>query len=280
MAEISLLDKSYNKDNSENYHISIQVEPGGVCFCILDINSNHYIVFKKHNIEKTNDFESLTNKLEQILDADETLHTSFKSTSLIYLTQKSTFVPEFFFDEQNLRDYFEFNHVLEDLDEIHYNKIEEIKASNVFALHTDVANLFYTKFKGLKYFHQATPFVKSILKDFVQSSSIHLNLNAGFFDIAVKQDDKLVLYNTFLYQNETDLLYYVLFIINQLKLDAQTIYMTLSGELSDRIAYQEALLKYVPNLMYLEPVSPSFCGIFERINTHKYFNLFYLYNCG
>ncbi len=280
MADISLLDRSYSKDNSKNYHLSIQVDPDGVCFCILDIESNHYIVFKKYEFEKINNVDTLTDKLEQIIDEDDCLNTSFGSTSMIFLTQKSTFVPDIFFDELNLRDYFEFNHVLEELDEIHYNPLNEIKACNVFALPTYVANLFYNKFRGIHYFQQATPFVKTILKDFSLPSGIHLNLNAGFFDIAVKKEGKLILYNTFLYQNDTDLLYYVLFIINQLKIDAQTIPMTLCGELSDRIAYQEALSKYVPNMMYLEPASPSFSGIFERINRHKYFNLFYLFNCG
>ena len=279
MADISLLDRSYQKDNSKNYHLSIQVDPDGVGFCILDLENKHYIGFRKYSFEITYNVETLTDKLEQIIDEDDCLDTLFGSSSAIFLTQKSTFVPDIFFEEVNLRDYFEFKQVLEELDEIHSDKIEEIKAWNVFAIPTYIANLLYNKFRGIHYFHQATPLVKTILKDFSSPSSIHLNLNNRFFDIAVKQNGKLILYNTFLYQNETDLLYYVLFIINQLKIEPQTIPMTLCGELSDRVAYQEALSKYVPNLMYLDPALPSFSGIFERINRHKYFNLFYLYNC-
>lgn len=279
MAEINLLDKSFNKVNSDNCHISIQVEADGFCFCILDIERKHYIAFRKYKFEKTSDVTIFTDKLESCINGDELLTSSYRSSSLIYLTQKSTFVPDIFFDEINLRDYFEFNHPLEDLDEIHYNNIDEINASNVFVIPNYVANLFYSRFRGIKYFHQATPFVKSILKDFNKDASVHINLNDVFFDIAVKQNNKLILYNTFLYKNDTDLLYYILFIINQLKIDSKVIPFTLSGELSDRIAYQEALSKYIPNLMYLEPASPAFCGIFERISLHKYFNLFYLYNC-
>ncbi|MFO7659116.1 MAG: DUF3822 family protein [Bacteroidales bacterium] len=279
MADICLIDKSYNKTDSNNYHISIQVNPDGVCFCMLDTQTGHYIGFKKYSFDLITDVERLTNKIEEIIDADEELKPVFGSAALIWATQKSTFVPDVFFDETILRDYFEFNHLLNDLDEIHYNSIDEIGACNVFAIPSYLANLFYTRFRGINYFHQATPFVKASLTDFPQPDALHLNLNAGFFDIAVKQQGKLVLYNTFLYRNETDLLYYVLYIINQLRIDPGTIPLTLSGELSDRVAYQDALARFIANMMYYEPASPSFSGIFERINKHKYFNLFYLYNC-
>ncbi len=279
MAEINLLDKSYSKDNSIHYHLSLQIDSEGFAYCLLDSRRKRYIVFQKYLYGKSGDIVSLVNKLEKHLEEDEILNASFKSSSCIYLTQKSTLVPNAFFDESKLKDYFEFNHPLDELDEIHFNLVPEIDASNVFAIPTYLANLLYNKFKGLKIYHQATPFIKSTLKDFRPSSSVHINLNPGFFDIIVKQGHQLKLYNTFLYQNDTDMLYYVLFIINQLKLNPETIPLTICGEMSDRISYQESLSKYVPKMMFLEPASPGFSNVFERLSKHKFFNLFYLFNC-
>lgn len=279
MADISLLDKSYDKDNSENYHISLQVDPEGFSYCILDPASHRYIAFQKYLLGKQVDTETLIHKLEKCMLEDDLLNFQFNSAFFLYLTQKSTLVPEVFFDESNLRDYFEFNQVLDELDELHYNLIPEIRASDVFAIPTYLANLVYSKFKGVKYYHQAVPFIKSSLNDIPKPTSVHISLNPGFFDVLVKQDNKLRLYNTFLYQNDTDLLYYVLFTIKQLKLDPKTVPFTICGEMSDRISYQESLSRYIPNIMYLDPVSPKFSGIFDRISLHKYFNLFYLYNC-
>lgn len=280
MADISLLDRSYSKDNSIHYHLSLQIDTEGFSYCILDTRKKHYVVFQQYVFGKSGDMLAFINKLEHCLNEDSILDTSFNSSSLVYLTQKSTLVPDVFFDELNLRDYFEFNHPLEELDEMHYNVIPEINASNVFALPNYIANLLSDKFKGLRFYHQATPFIKSVLKDFRNASSVHINLNPGFFDIIVKQEDKLKLYNTFLYQNDTDLLYYVLFTINQLNLNPATVPLTICGEMSDRISFQGSLSKYIPKLMYLEPVSPGFSIVFEHLSRHKFFNLFYLYNCG
>jgi hypothetical protein len=279
MADISLLDKFYSKDNSIHYHLSLQIDTEGLSYCILDIERKHYIAFQKYVFGKSGDMIAFIDKVENCLKEDSLLESSFNSSSLIYLTQKSTLIPNVFFDEHNLRDYFEFNHPLEELDEMHYNVIPEINASNVFALPTYLANLLYGKFKGLRFYHQATPFIKSVLKDFRNESSVHINLNPGFFDIVVKQENKLRLYNTFLYQNDTDLLYYVLFAVNQLNLNLATIPVTICGEMSDRVSFQGSLSKYIPKLMYLEPASPGFSIVFERLSRHKYFNLFYLYNC-
>lgn len=279
MADISLLDKSYNKDNSENYHISLQVDTEGFSYCILDKASRRYVAFQKFILGKHVDTETLIHKLEKTIQEDELLGFQFNSAFFLYLTQKSTLVPEVFFDESNLRDYFEFNQALDELDELHYNLIPEISASDVFAIPTYLANLVYSKFKGVKYYHQAVPFIRSAINDFPKPTSVHISLNPGFFDIVVKQDNRLKLYNTFLFQNDTDLLYYVMFTIKQLKLDAETVPFTICGEMSDRVSYQESLSRYIPNIMYLDPVSPKFSGIFDRISRHKYFNLFYLYNC-
>lgn len=279
MAEINLLDKSYHKDNSNHYHLSLQIDSEGLAYCILDSRRKRYIGFQKYFFGKSSDIISLVNKLENQLEEEDILNASFKSSSCIYHTQKSTLVPNVFFDESKLREYFEFNHALDELDEIHYNVVPEINAYNVFTIPTYLANLLHNKFKGILIYHQATPFIKSVLKDFRPSSSVHINLNPGFFDIIVKLDNQLKLYNTFLYQNDTDMLYYILFIINQLKLNPETIPLTICGEMSDRISYQESLSKYIPKMMFLEPASPGFSRVFEHISMHKYFNLFYLYNC-
>ncbi len=82
--------------------------------------------------------------------------------------------------------------------------------------------------------------------------TIYVGLNADFFDIAVTGNGKLLLYNTFQYVNETDLLYYVLYVCRQLSLTSQDIPLKLSGELSSRLVYFETLKQYFPAIDYDE----------------------------
>jgi hypothetical protein len=279
MADIDLIDKSLDLNKTEKYHISIQIDLDGVSFCILDISRSIYVAFKKYTINKVKDTENLVDRIEKILSEDDLLTHSFRSSSLLYLTQKSTLVPASFFDEGKMKDFFEFNHALEELDELNFNFIQDIDAYNVFAIPTDVANLVYNKFRTVKFYHQATPFIKSVISGFGEPSGMHINLNRDFFDIIVKENDKLKFYNTFRFLNETDLLYFVMYVSTQLNINNKTILLTLCGEPSDKPVFFDALGKYFPNLSYFEPVYPLFGESFVRFDHHKFFNLFYLYNC-
>lgn len=278
MAEIDLIDKLFDSKKTENYHISIQLDLGGVSFCILDTLIDKYVAFKRYLLNKVTDPENLVEHIEKIISTDNFLHQEFKSSSLIFFSQKSTLVPSSFFDKEKVKDLFEFNHYLEEFHELHFNYISCIDAYNVFAIPTVVANAFYNKFRNIKFFHQATPFIKSVINGFSQNSGVHICLNHDFFDIIVKEDSKLKLYNTFRFINETDLLYFVFYVMNQLKVDKQTL-MTLSGELSDNSVFFKSLNKYFSDLSYLEPAYPKFAESFDKFDKYKYFNQFYLYNC-
>ena len=76
---------------------------------------------------------------------------------------------------------------------------------------------------------------------------MYVGLNADFFDVAVTGEGKLLLYNTFQYVNETDLLYYVLYVCKQLSLKTNDLPLILSGEMSSRLVYSEMLKQYLPS---------------------------------
>ncbi len=279
MAELELIDHSFERSKSNQYHLSIQVDPDGICFSVLDPGNEKYVLLRKYRYSRIRSAEMQLERLEQIMKEDEFLRLSYSGVSVLYLTQKSTLIPHSFFDESKIRNYFEFNHVLEDLDEIHYNYIAEIDAYTIFAIPNYLANIIYNAHRNSKYYHQATPFIKSVISGLSEPSGVHINLNSHFFDIVVKDQSMLSLYNTFHYQNDTDLLYFVLYVLKQLKVELSATFTTLSGEHCDKPVYYDALKEYLPNIVYLEPVYPGFSDAFGKINTHRFFNLFYLYNC-
>ena len=280
MADIELIDKSLIQSKTFQYHLSIQADLDGVCFSILDKESNRYLLFRKYSYSLSHDPEIQLKNVDQAFSTDEFLQSGYSTVSFIYLTRKSTLVPGVFFDESNIRTYFEFNHSLNEYDEIHYNYISEIEGYNIFTIPSDLSNFIYSKHKNVKYFHQATPLIHSVIAGLHELSGIHINLNRDFFDIVVIENSRLRLYNTFQYQNDTDLLYFVLYVIKQLKIDIASVITTICGEQCDKPAYYNALKEYIPNIVYLEPVFPEFSPVFKKIGKHKFFNLFYLFNCG
>jgi hypothetical protein len=110
---------------------------------------------------------------------------------------------------------------------------------------------------------------------------MYVGLNADFFDVAVTGEGKLLLYNTFQYVNETDLLYFVLYVCKQLSLKTNDLPLILSGEMSSRLVYSEMLRQYLPATDHdaatgLPPVSAGQAPAL----TYKYLNLFNLQACA
>ncbi len=281
MPDIDLIDKSLDKENTRNYHLSIQTDLNGFSFCILDIEKKIYLGLRQYQLEDIYSTENYVDNLTEIFTEDNLLNSQFKSCSFIYLTQKSTLIPESFFDKSNLRAYFEFNQSLDELDEIHFNFVNEINAYNIFTIPHYIVNEVVNRLKNAKLFHQVSPFIKSIFKKGTgyENECVYVNMNNKFIDIAVAARNKLLLYNTFQFQKETDLLYFVLYIYNQLNLDTRKNKLYISGEHSDKTRYYNELKKYVTTVKYLEPVDFLFSDVLEKYDKYKFLNLFNLVSC-
>ena len=281
MPDIDLIDKSLDKENTRNYHLSIQADLNGFSFCILDIAKKIYLGLRHYQLKDVYHTENYVDKLTEIFKEDNLLNKQFKSSSFVYLTQKSTLIPESFFDKSNLKAYFEFNQSLNELDEINYNFITEINAYNIFTVPNNIVNEVVNRLKNVNLFHQATPFIKSIFKKDIKTESecVYVNMNNKFIDIGVAVENRLLLYNTFQFQKETDLLYFVLYIYNQLNLDTRKSRLFISGEQSDKTQYYNELKKYITAVKYLEPVDFLFSDVLKKYDKYKFLNLFNLVSC-
>ena len=281
MPDINLTDISFNKDNTQNYHLSIQADLNGFSFCILDADKKKYVALRHYRIKDIYSIDDYTDKLVKVFDDDDLLDQDYGSVSFIYQTQKSILIPESFFDKSNLKSYFEFNHTISELDEINYNFLSDINAFNVFAIPSYIANEVIKRYRDAKLYHQATPFIRSIFRKYAgdENDSVYVSLNNRFIDIAVAGKNKLKLYNTFQFHNETDLLYFVLYVYKQLNIDTRSNQLFVSGELSDNQHIFRSLKRFINNVHYLESFDFIFSGALARLNKHKYFNLFNLVSC-
>ena len=281
MPDIDLIDRSLDRENTQKYHLSIQADLNGLSFCILDIEERKYTGLRNYAFGNIFSIEEYVNRLAEAFKSDELLNLKYKSGSFIYLTRKSTLIPQGYFDRTYLKTYFKFNQSINELDEINYNYLSEIKAYNVFAVPNYIANEAIKWFGNMKLFHQATPFIKSIFEKHTEREGdcVFVNINNKFIDIAVASKEQLYLYNTFEYQNETDLLYFVLYIYKQLNMDIQKNKLFISGEQSDNIKYYNALKKYIKSIRNLEPFDFMFSAILNQLDKHKFLNLFNLVSC-
>lgn len=281
MPEIDLVEKSYI--NISNLGLSIQVHLNGFSFCIIDITGNTIYGIKYFSFENLLTTDDLVNALEKLFHSEQLLNIPYNKVFVSYLTQKSTLIPSSFFDEHNLKAYFEFNHTLNELDEIHYNYLNTINAFNVFTIPNYVANTFIKKFSNVEFIHQATPFIIHITRQKKESedSEVFLNLNHRFFDIVVIKNGQFSLYNTFNYQNSNDLIYFILYVYKQLELNTGTDPVILSGEQCRSYSFVNEIKRYIRKVRFnLVPPGIKLSHKLKKLDSHLFLNNINMHHCG
>ncbi|MBN1414222.1 MAG: DUF3822 family protein [Bacteroidales bacterium] len=281
MHELSLIDNTFQKEEAGKYHLSIQSDLNGFAYCIYDNAQKKHVVFRKYNLQTDRLIDNFLKSLEEVFRTDDLLKLTYSTSAFMFLTQKSTLIPDAYFSKDILKSYLEFNHTLDDLDEIHYNYLPAVDAYNVFAMHTYVAAEISKHINGVIFYHQAYPFIEKTLEfsGNKQKQIIAVNLNHYFFDIAVCAAGKLKLYNTFQYTGPTDLLYYILFICKQFLIEPRQLELLLSGELSDTMTFREKLKEYIPDTQTLKTDPVSLADGLSKIKESNYSSLFNLVHC-
>jgi hypothetical protein len=259
----------------------MQADLHGFSFSIFDNQQKKHMVFRKYFLQIGHAQENFLKLMTELLKTDDLLKLPYSSSIFSFLSQKSTLIPDAYFDQHVLKSYLSFNHELNNLDEIHFNYIPSVDAYNVFALHTYIASAISNHFKGVRFIHQAMPLIEKISEEseLRQKRIMAVNMNHDFFDLALCSGGMVKLYNTFQYQGPSDLLYFILYICRQFEIDPLQLELNLSGELSEMMSFRDAVKEYVPGMQTLKTDGNNLAEGLAKVKESTYFTLFNLIHC-
>ncbi|MDB9793576.1 DUF3822 family protein [Flavobacteriaceae bacterium] len=206
------------------------------------INQSNSVFPDKININE------ILSELKNILNEFNLLN--IIKVTLILNNKLSVLVPKDFFNEENCLDYLKFNSRLLKNDTASFDYIEEFEAHNVFITYGNVANYLIEKFGSFEFFHYSTVLLKKLYSDTPKDkiARIYVNINKSYLNIIVFKGKELNYYNTFDYETKDDILYFILFVIEQNKLINNETKMKLIGEEKIIKNYYDYLSKFIKNL--------------------------------
>ena len=248
-----LKSNSLNKNNSKA--LSIQISLSGLSFCILNKSTNTIEYLKNVSFDKKGTpFEALE-RLITTLDTNTIFEQNFESVLLIYQNELSTCVPKPLFNEDNIADYLKFNAKILNTDFIAYDEIKVNDSINVYVPYVNINNYVFDRFGAFEYKHASTILIQSLLEKEAHSEEkkLFINVTKNYFEIIAVDNTNLEFYNTFEYQTKEDFIYFILFTIEQLKLDPESIQTKLMGEISKDDELFEIVYKYIRYVDFIEP---------------------------
>ena len=243
-----------NKDIETNKHtaLSIQISLNGLSFCILE-STTKTISFLKHIIfsKRLNPFEVL-DYLKKTFETEKALHIDFNHVTLLHVNELSTLVPKALFNEESLADYLKFNAKILRSDFITFDDIAINNSVNVYVPYVNINNYIFDKFGKFDYKHFSTVLIERLLDNekHTESTKMFAHISLTHFELIVIQNGNLLLYNSFSYKTKEDFIYFVLFTIEQLNLNPDTLQLVLLGQVIKNDALYKIAYKYIRHVNF------------------------------
>lgn len=247
--------KSAKSAENDFYRLSIQISLNGLSFCMLDtlansVKASEQVVFHK----ELTPFQVLA-ELKQLVEKNGIQKIAFSEVVVIHRNNLFTLVPKPLFRADEMANYLKFNAKILANDHLAYDEIEGHDLMNVYVPFVNINNYIYDLFGEFVYKHHGTVMVQSLLNEQHQNNAAicYAHLSEQQLDVTVVVNKKLQLFNNFDFTTQEDFLYYLLFTLEQLKLDPETVQLRLFGEVEEDDSMYKLCYGYIKHLAIFTP---------------------------
>ncbi|MFN4084233.1 MAG: DUF3822 family protein [Bacteroidia bacterium] len=220
----------------------------------------------------TNIFNLKYDELKSFNELLEEANQKFKSRKIIICNNSQSFIPDSLLNIVEIEKSYELTQFVEPNSQVLYCKMHYNGIACMFNVNNEMLKFIRFSLPTADLYHGSLLFVKAIDEQKHQGAEniIHLSLNEDYIEIAVVNNG-LRFYNTYHFDSETDIVYYVLAVAEQLKIDYQA-QVYIYGSNNQLIALMPLLKKYISSVKYaVKPKKVLYPVSFNQFAEHEYF---------
>ncbi|HTN21872.1 MAG TPA: DUF3822 family protein [Pelobium sp.] len=247
----------------------------------LEIGSNHFnyaVIDPQNQAVKT-----ISHKPSNIYNGiyDDLLKSHFAKTKISLTTQKFTFVPTELFHESATENFIKYIGAT-DNEEICTQVLTNAGITIIYALPKLQLDKIGSYFPNAEIYPQISPFYKGVNYGFSQisTSQLFINFRDGLAEVIIFNQNQFQFYNIFEFQNEEELLYFVLLSAQENNIKPASATLKLSGFIDPESELYKQLAKYFPHTEVTDQDSlPLFYHGLETPVMPMFFSLLALHLC-
>ena len=260
-----------NIDFKNNKRLSVQVTLSGLSFLVTNLLSKELVFFSEKTLPAPISPEELLIALDTSFSETIELQEKFEEVVIIYATELYTIVPSSLFDETKASEYLKFNSKILANDFMAYDQLENNDITIVYIPFVNINNYLFERYGNFNYYHSNTLLLKHLLSKEKHYSlpKVYINVLEKSFDIIIINNGILQLCNSYNYNTPEDLIYYILFCFEQLKLNPDTVDTILLGAIEKDDDNYNMLFNYVRNVSFLNYKEELNLNTSEAISAHK-----------
>lgn len=280
---MSLLRYKYNEslvlNPSETYHLSVWLSNSDAQFLVCSAKAECPLLVSHVLYDGTTKSEEvLLPLIEQCVLDLKLQHVKYESVSLAIHTEDFVLVPEQFAngEEQHLLDFA--NGVKLERQILKQNT--GTGQTVIYGINAQLVQGIERLFRNVKFSHSGASAISFQPRQVVEGLFMLVIVHESSIELVVKDGQKLLFYNLFETHSVQDVLYYTLYVAEQLNLQAAVHPFYIAANLSSEAEQLQLLKKYIQNLHLVnERFNEGTMPPFSALPEHYFYTLKRIHSC-
>jgi hypothetical protein len=277
---LDIVENAFSSKSTLSYELSILIGSDSVYYMVNDAQLN-ILALKSFHFDMRQG-QGLRTNLKEVFFEDLLLREQYRTSKIVFTTPYFTFVPNKLYNEEFKNQYFaNLTQVGEEaVYEADYFK--PIDAQNVYVNQKDILNMTKTFFPYSKLYHNFSSLALGYQKiaEIRIGKQVFLNIRDGFVQLCYFEDATFVFANSYSYRSPQDVIYFVMLVYDQFKLDPEFVPLCISGSVTEDSDIYRFIFRYIKKVSFTPlPSYFRFGHQFGGIPQHFYFDLFSIKLC-
>lgn len=252
----------------------------GLSFSVLDPVNNAVVAIGNY------DFDSIDEQFsrhEELMLKEDIFKNNYKTVIVSIESRSFSMVPKALFDSERASDVLRFIgcRISKD-DKVLANELDVVGGVLVFAVPNFLYYFLQTQYADVRVLHHTEPIMQAALlkRDNERKKAVmHASFSADGVTLVVVEQDKLKLCNKYKYREVNDLVYIIMYTLEQMGLNNNSTKIVLSGDIDTSDNCAELVKRFAHNVVMAK--LPEYFSYEVKMPepSHKYTNLLNLNIC-
>jgi len=266
--------------NTEAMSLSMLIAPGSFMYSI-STNDFKNVVELCH-VEIThlaNSSFDLTDKISHLVNNYLLPQKKFQKVNVSFLNNDFTMIPEAFAGLQDIKPLLQFAAGTEQVKRSLKHSVKNINFC--YTVELELINYFEKIFPNISIRHLGGVSISLFFSQHsLKNANLFLNIADGYIELAAKDRTELLFYNVFAFENNEDVLYYLLFMMEQFQLNPLHVRLSIAAQRNSSDELIQTIKKYIKQVEFcVSDSSLKLNGELSSLPQHYYFTLLNQHLC-
>lgn len=279
-------DNSFDSNTIPLCTLCIEVDERRIRFCIVRDEKMECIWLEDYNFDVVLSQDEIFDRLKKIFTGHVLWSSNhWKNVRVAINSHAFSLIPSLIFDQNNASDYLTFalGRGVREGERVLYHELPLVHAYNVFSIPSIWYDWIISHFSlsNITFYHLTSPLIIGALvshAEYQELKMVSVYLEKDYFTLIVTESQQLIFCNRFKFSHPQELVYIVLFTLNELNLLPEEMKVLCYGDISPVSDNFTELARFFPNVkLGSGPTTLKYSRHCGDIPGHRYFGLFNTY---